>query len=146
MTTICGYHAANCRASNPCRPDLDVSRPDWGRIVIHAKARDDNGIESEEAHHDVRVREPVPTATPTSAVSPTATPSPTATATTAPATATATATATQFPTMTATVTNTPVASTIEGPAQAPTRACTGSESITLNVPYPLVEGLVSRSP
>jgi hypothetical protein len=80
-------HAVNCRSANPCRRSWDVSTEDFGRIIIHAKARDTNGQESEEVSSDVRVREPAPTPTltatptPTSAATATPTSQPTATST-----------------------------------------------------------------
>src|SRR5512138_1344326 len=65
-----------------CRRSWDVTTQDWGRIIIHAKSRDNNGQESDEVTRDVRVREPAPATTPTP--TPTTPPTPTPTPTKAP--------------------------------------------------------------
>jgi hypothetical protein len=66
-------HSFDCRGASPCRQTWNVSTTDNGDIKIHAVARDENGVRSDEVVDTVRVRKVTPTPTP----SPTATPSPT---------------------------------------------------------------------
>jgi hypothetical protein len=51
-------HNNTCRGASPCRRSWDLSTKDDGDITFHAKARDVNGVESEEVTLDIRVRAP----------------------------------------------------------------------------------------
>jgi hypothetical protein len=50
-------HSSNCRGASPCRRSWDVSTTDAGDITFHAKARDMNGVESDEVTVEIHVRD-----------------------------------------------------------------------------------------
>ncbi|MCC7106009.1 MAG: hypothetical protein IT307_12775 [Chloroflexi bacterium] len=130
---------ADCRGANPCRHTWSVSTTDWGQIVIHAKARDSQGQESDEVTSDVIVHEPdpTPTAFPTDTPVPTSTPVATATATALPtwtATATLVPTSTATPVPTATATPLPTATNTAEPTATPLPSATATPTNTTTVP------------
>jgi hypothetical protein len=77
-------HATNCKNASPCRHSWDASTQDIGTITIHAKARDNNGLESAEVTQDLRVREVSTTTTTTSTTTATTSTTTSTTSTTKP--------------------------------------------------------------
>jgi hypothetical protein len=56
QSSLSDTHTHDCDGSDPCRFDWSEGANDSGSFTIHARARDRNGNESDDATHEVHVR------------------------------------------------------------------------------------------